>query len=290
MTRRRLVVLVIGAVFVLSLCPIALCWHWPASCARVQEWLALNLPSEDCAGLTLPLVIAHAGGRVDHLTYTNSLEALNGSYQKGCRVFELDFEWTSDKELVLLHDWNATATRIFGADFGGRWHNRDDFLAAGRLDGLTSLDLESLVCWLDQHPGALVVTDVKGDNLSALVKMKQSLARSEYRLIPQIYAFDEYEPVEELGFERIVLTLYRSHATDADVLAFVRVNRVSAVAMPVKRAYHGLPEALGNLGVPALVHTVNSHQHAKRLMRLGVYGIYTDDLYACGGTVGGFSW
>jgi phosphoglycerol transferase MdoB-like AlkP superfamily enzyme len=48
--------------------------------------------------------IAHAGGMIDDHTYTNSLEALNMSYDKGFRLFELDILRTSDSMFVTAHD------------------------------------------------------------------------------------------------------------------------------------------------------------------------------------------
>lgn len=260
-------------------------WQRPTRFFQVLERVALRLPPDGCGGLEEggPLVIAHAGGAVGTETYSNSLEALDLSYREGCRLFELDFEWTEDGELVLLHDWNANATRIFGPEFGGRWHTRDVFLSAARLDGLTSLDFEALVSWLDRHADARVVTDVKAGNSRALVIMKEGIPRADQVLIPQIYGFDEYEPTRKLGFDRIILTLYRSDASDDQVLAFCARHDLWAVAMPAPRATRGLSQALAAIGVPALVHTVNSPHHAGYLRRLGVRGIFSDHLVACGG-------
>ena len=50
-------------------------------------------------------VIAHAGGGIDGNIYTDSLEALNQSYQNGTRLFDIDLRFTSDDEIVLRHDW-----------------------------------------------------------------------------------------------------------------------------------------------------------------------------------------
>ena len=49
--------------------------------------------------------IAHAGGQFNGATYTNSLEALDRNYGAGFRAFEIDLSFTSDGELVCLHDW-----------------------------------------------------------------------------------------------------------------------------------------------------------------------------------------
>ena len=51
--------------------------------------------------------IAHAGGRIEGMNYTNSLEALNNSYKNGFRLFELDIIETSDGEFVAAHVGNT---------------------------------------------------------------------------------------------------------------------------------------------------------------------------------------
>jgi glycerophosphoryl diester phosphodiesterase len=52
-------------------------------------------------------LIAHAGGHIYGYKYTNSLEALENSYNNGFRFIELDFDWTQDNQIVLIHDWNG---------------------------------------------------------------------------------------------------------------------------------------------------------------------------------------
>ncbi|HIL62954.1 MAG TPA: hypothetical protein EYG42_05830, partial [Porticoccaceae bacterium] len=46
--------------------------------------------------------IAHAGGQIGNTTYTNSIDALNVNYDIGFRIFEMDFSFTSDQQLVCL--------------------------------------------------------------------------------------------------------------------------------------------------------------------------------------------
>jgi hypothetical protein len=50
--------------------------------------------------------IAHAGGGIDGMTYTNSLEAVNQSLLKGFKVIELDLIKSSDGVLIAAHDWS----------------------------------------------------------------------------------------------------------------------------------------------------------------------------------------
>jgi arylsulfatase A-like enzyme len=58
-------------------------------------------------GVRSPAFVAHAGGGIKGRSYTNSLEALDENYRRGFRFFELDFNWTSDNQLVCIHDWES---------------------------------------------------------------------------------------------------------------------------------------------------------------------------------------
>lgn len=221
--------------------------------------------------------VAHAGGAVGGLPYTNSRQALDGSWKRGFRLFEVDLSWTSDGKLVLLHDWGPTVQRVWGAPEGRR--TLADFEALRMTAGLTPLDLEGLDAWVSDHQGARIVSDVKERNVEVLrivAGRHPSLAR---RLVPQIYGFQEYEPVRSMGYLSIILTLYLSDATDDEVVAFAGRHKLLAVTMWAARARAGhFVERLAAIGVPVYVHTINDRAKAESLFSLGVRGIYTDVL------------
>lgn len=52
------------------------------------------------------MLIAHGGGGINNLTYTNSLEAINKSIESGYKFIEIDLLETSDNKLVGAHDWD----------------------------------------------------------------------------------------------------------------------------------------------------------------------------------------
>ena len=61
--------------------------------------------------------IAHAGGGFNGETYTESLDALNFNKNR-YTLFEIDFSFTNDNELVCIHDWdeNGSVKRTFGIE------------------------------------------------------------------------------------------------------------------------------------------------------------------------------
>jgi len=101
--------------------------------------------------------IAHAGGQIEGEKYTNSLEALEYSYSKGFRLFELDLIQTSDGHFVAAHDWELWATMT---NFTGELPpTKEHFLSMTLLDKYTPLDMDSINKWFLKYEDAILVTD-----------------------------------------------------------------------------------------------------------------------------------
>lgn len=101
--------------------------------------------------------IAHAGGKIQSHTYTNSKEALDLSYKKGFRLFELDIIKTSDNVYVAAHDWNHWKM-ITGFEGDGPVSS-DEFLKHKIFQKFTPMDIGSINKWFNGHPDAILVTD-----------------------------------------------------------------------------------------------------------------------------------
>ncbi|MCB1584251.1 MAG: hypothetical protein KDI92_14415, partial [Xanthomonadales bacterium] len=117
---------------------------------------------------TEPLMIAHAGGGYNGVAYTNSIDAMDGSYQEEFRYMEIDFSWTSDGQLVCLHDWDKTFKKVFGyktkqpltlAHFKQYVEEHPDFRVC---------TLASLAAWLSNKPDVKIITDIKYHNLEGI--------------------------------------------------------------------------------------------------------------------------
>ncbi len=221
-------------------------------------------------------VIAHAGGEIIGMSYTNSREAFDHNYNKGFRYFEADFEWTSDGELVLIHDWDKAFKMLYGVD-GAAVPSLKKYKELEMKGGLSAFDLDGIIVWLKNNRDAFVVTDMKSDNVKALRFIKERYPEMLLRFVPQIYAFKEYNEVRSLGYENMILTLYRLGATNNEVVSFVKGRKIYAVTMPSDRAlFTGLPGELKKIGVVSYAHTVNGEGLKDMLVENGVHGVYTD--------------
>lgn len=186
-------------------------------------------------------LIAHAGGGTPERSYTNSMEAIEASYRRGHRIFEIDFVKLPFLPLRRGHEWG---------------------------DALWSpvKELRPLLDWMRQHPGTYLVTDIKTDNVGALRILAQEAGPLRARIIPQIYQPSEFEKVVPLGFHKPIFTLYRNK--DPNWKAFVNSADLFAVTVPIQ----WLDRAQG-VRKPIYVHTVNEPQ-----LPQNVGGLYTDCL------------
>ena len=224
-----------------------------------------------------PILIAHGAGEIENLRSTNTREALEQSYKKGYRYFEIDLCWTTDKHLVLIHDWKKTFKTLFMNAKGQP--TLETFEAMRMVRNLTQMSLRSLYRWLSKHHDAHIITDVKYQNLKALSFISKTACALKDQFIPQIYDPSELKPVEKMGFKDVILTLYRTALTDTELLEFVNAHGIFAITMPLRRAFSfGRMVDLRQKGISIYVHTVNRIDVFKYLRKQGVSGVYTDTI------------
>lgn len=219
--------------------------------------------------------ILHAGGATPAgEAGSNSLEALEWSYALGCRVMELDFCWTGDGELACVHDWAQSYSwmqPLTMAEFES---------VRSSTYGYTSMTLDTLAEWMETRPDAVIVTDIKENNLAGAALIAARYPALKDRFVVQIYHMEEYEPVAELGFAQI-LTVYQMTWTEktdaAGLVAFAQTHPLAGLTFPAELAdREGYVEALLEAGVPLFVHTVNDKSEQAAFFSLGITGVYTD--------------
>ncbi len=101
--------------------------------------------------------IAHAMGAVDGLTMTNSREAFLANYNKGRRVFEVDFSITSDLEVVGFKN-----SPDFGLDKPMEEMSHREFMDFRYKGKYTPLDVTDVLDLLEAYPDISIVTDTPG--------------------------------------------------------------------------------------------------------------------------------
>lgn len=224
--------------------------------------------------------IMHAGGELCGMTYTNMKEALDKNYSAGKRYFEMDFMLTSDGHPVNIHSWEGFVTKFYGAKYieGETTYTKAEYDSMKSRHGYTQMDMEKTVEWFRNHKDAYLITDVKTENVKVLEKISKLAPDLKDRIIPQIYKFEEYEPVKKVGFEKIILTLYLSNYTADQLADFATSHNLYAVTMSLSKFEKGLGNRLIQIGVPIFVHTINRQNLANQILEMGARRVYTDTL------------
>ncbi len=233
--------------------------------------------------VTLPSRIMHAGGEApDGRRETNSIDAMNASYEKGEYWLELDFSLTSDSHFVCVHDFCA----FYSKDLTGV--EVPDYETFERMRkstyGYESPTLDSLILWLDAHPKAVIVTDVKENNLEFARTVAKEYPDYVRRFALQIYGRDEYSEAVSLGFDKIIYTLYKQplERYDTDLMReFAEESeKLIAITYAADTESSEAIAKIATIGVPVYVHTVNTAAEQEFWRGLGVYGFYTDCITA----------
>ena len=214
---------------------------------------------------------------------SNSMEGLEQCAEAGVRTVELDFCFTSDGELVCIHNWAGEYIEGVETDVP---LSLEEFMNSKIYRCFTPVSLHTLAVFLEAHPDIRIVTDIKDDNLAGLAAIAEVCPNMKDRFIAQIYAADEYGPVRELGFDYVIYTLYRltwNEKTDWKSLGEFAASHplvgftFSYELCPVE----GYVDGMLRSGVPLFVHTVNEGE--EEYFAMGISGIYTDYPVQTGG-------
>ena len=237
-------------------------------------------------------MISHAMGGIDEHNYSNSLEAFQENYAEGHRVFEVDFEYTSDGKLVLCHDWKHD--RFSGIKAGSK-PSYKKFMKSKIYGEYTPMDIDDLLRLMAAYPDATFITDSKYTDTATIkkqfkyiVKRAKALGLESVldRLVVEIYNEKMYKTIEKIHhFNRYVYTLYKqfrskiSKSNLKKVCAFCAENHVDVVAMPQSWWNSGFGKIIiDQYGLETALYTTNLEDRARELLDSGVTAVFTDYL------------
>lgn len=147
-------------------------------------------------------LIAHAGGNIDSLTYTNSREAVENAIAKGVKYIELDIVISPEGEPLAFHSSKDMIDTIYSCDPP----HIGEFTAAP-LRGKNGKTYTPLT-WREineiflSHPDLTLVTD-KTDDPDVLEKYFPKLKN---RMMVECFSIERYKDVTRRGFKQAMLS------------------------------------------------------------------------------------
>ncbi|OME47764.1 MULTISPECIES: phosphatidylinositol-specific phospholipase C/glycerophosphodiester phosphodiesterase family protein [Paenibacillus] len=254
--------------------------------------ITLNKEEEQqpASGFETHRIVAHAMGGINGYTYTNAWEAFVANYERGTRVFEVDFLLSKDDQLVARHEWTVNMSKLLGqlevlpANKQGVALDYEEFMDSPILNIYSPLDIEKVLDLMQNYPDAYIVTDTKEIQPELIEKQFTLLTEAAQRrdpallerIVPQIYNQPMLDEINKVySFPEVLYTLYQSKDTDEQVIEFVKKTGVD-ITMPVSRATKSFVKQLKNIGARVYVHTVDEEDEIRALSRMGVDGFYSD--------------
>ncbi|MFC4096796.1 PI-PLC domain-containing protein [Euzebyella saccharophila] len=219
--------------------------------------------------------IAHAGGEIDKVRYTNTIEALDVNYKKGFRLFELDIIETSDGEWVAAHDWEMWSRFT---DYTGELPpTLAEFKKHTIYGDYHTMDINDINHWFSNHKDAILVTD----KINEPVKFANAFVDKD-RLIMELFSQLSIEEATQHGIKVMMSQepLLRLKGDKADYLTINNIEHV-AVSRRIISSKKKLMLQLKEKGIKVYVFNVNFDPGKDEKYvyenELGlVYGMYAD--------------
>jgi len=255
---------------------------------KIEEIILSKSYDFNMFGIQYAPLIAHAGGgyrtREKTSTYTNAYEAIAQNYGLGHRFFELDFEFTADKKLVAVHEWEKQDHVLTEHEWLTQPYEEE------QLHHLTFTKVLELMLI---HRDMFLITDSK------VFEVEETQRAAEYnymyetimryddtllaRVIPQIYAPDMLQKYSVLtNFPHVILTGYALSMTRDDILATLDENpQIQMFTTDILGSYiddHELTEGVKSRARKLSIHTVNDIDAFTDERYVQVDGYYTDFL------------
>ena len=101
--------------------------------------------------------IAHAGGAIDDIFYTNSLEAIKKSLNNGLSMIELDLQLSSDGYIIAVHDWKSWS-KSTGCSIDSI-PSYKKFLSCKPYNRYTPVSYENINELMDEYQNLILITD-----------------------------------------------------------------------------------------------------------------------------------
>lgn len=232
-------------------------------------------------------VITHSLGGIEGKTYTNSIDALDVNYQQGKRVFEADFNYTSDGKIILTHDFQETENNLI--DFpDGYIPTYKEFMNNRIYYKYHPSDAKQLFEYMDEHVDMYLVTDIKYDDianvtniLNELVQMAKAKNMENVldRLIIQFYSEQNYYDIQAIyPFKNYIYSLYAERMKDfTSVTNFCVANDIPVVLMKSSWVKDETTLNIFNENnIKVYVYTLNNLTKIFERKNQGVYGFVSD--------------
>ncbi|KAA8677900.1 glycerophosphodiester phosphodiesterase family protein [Vibrio gigantis] len=214
-------------------------------------------------------LIAHAGGGIDGLKYTNSLEAVEKSIENGFKMIELDLLVSSDGKIVAVHDWNSFHS-MTNSNKNGPIAS-EEFELKIINDNYHTLNILEAIEILSENEVVLVT-----DKIENLVLLSKSIIVKDKSIV-EVFSLKKYNEAIKLGFNNVALNI---DLNTPFIIDWIELNKIRAVTYrgdnlsSLGNEYKNAI-TLSNMGISAMIYSSNDLD----LDTIKAYGIVNFAIY-----------
>lgn len=241
--------------------------------------------------------IAHALGGIEGFCYLNVIEAIDYHYNHGCRVFEVDLEYTMDKKLVLAHGcWRKIDYQRLGIAYNSESPvpTYDEFMSWEVQGKYKTADFTDLVNAMKKYKDIFVVLDLGNVSYEETLHTYQdivALTNHDKSVLKRFIAGGQSVDMvkaSRAAYDFDLMLLYLHAEKDRrgmgyeSVEQFVSVckeNKVNIVSTADATYTSEVAEALAKQDLIRMVFTINDEQRCNQVIQTGA-AVGTD--FLCG--------
>ena len=231
--------------------------------------------------------IAHALGGINNDKNTNSRDALENSYSKGIKLFEVDISLTSDEELVCINGWskdvyNETLEIEYNKE--NAVMSYEQFMNTKIKGKYTTMSFKDLIEFMKVHDDIYVMIDIgnqkkkKTKNIyEKIVQESNNDSKILNRLVINGSTTDMIKAVKEVYDFKIINLYWPSKAdrkdkkidTKEEFIEYCKENEISSLSTSLKtyKKEKDTIEYFKKKGVIVYVFTENDENEAKDILK-----------------------
>ena len=239
--------------------------------------------------------IRHALGGLDTYQYLNTIEALENSYKKGFRLFEVDVRFTSDDKLVLTHGWEEVdyIERMgISYDEQNSIPTYKEFMNYKIQGRYSATSFNDLVKYMKNNRDIFVLLDFGKCSYEETLKAYKAVvseANSNNKILRRFivggHTTDMIRAVKEVyDFDLINLYLPREEKREEELknldnyILFCKENNISSFSVSTKNYTEEVAQKMKESNLISYVFTSDNKEEVKKIFDMGANIVGTNFL------------
>lgn len=240
--------------------------------------------------------IMHAGGSINKTYYTNSFEAIDKNYQDGNRIFEIDLNFSSNGDLVLIHSWDEFGYKsILKKEYPGEVTpmSTKAFKNTKISGQFTSMTISDLINYMKKNPYCYFILNLKQGSkveitqkgLKALVKAANYDRAILNRFIIWGYNAKVIEAAKNIyNFELITFsyrdpkTLSKDLNSYQKIINYCKKNKITSLIMANGSYDAEMVKLAKKNGIYTFIFTIDNEKTANNYFNNGVDMVLSNKL------------